>query len=197
MRISYLSARSNTIALREKLVARLNDMNKELNRLLEDLRAYSNERLNEQPDEDSWSVVQVLSHLYLAEKGSFNYIKKKVHYSDGLSQTDLGAKARSMLLKFYLKTPFKFKAPEVVNTTGQEETNYWELARRYDNLRKELLVFMENDVPDGVLNKQLYKHPIAGRTDLKGMLGFFDQHFRRHRKQIYRTLKKIDAVKVN
>ncbi|HKK88539.1 MAG TPA: DinB family protein [Saprospiraceae bacterium] len=183
--------------MREKLVNRLQQMNKELSLLLQDLRGYSNERLNEQPDEESWSVVQILSHLYLAEKGSFNYIKRKVQYSDGLSQTDLGAKARAMLLKFYLKTPFKFKAPEIVDTAGQEASNYWELARRYDDLRKALLAFLGDDLPEDLLRKQLYKHPIAGRTDLMGMLSFFDQHFQRHKKQIYRTLKSIDAVKVN
>lgn len=171
-------------------------MNEDLSLLLQDLKDYSNERLNENPDENSWSVVQVLSHLYLAEKASFAYIKKKVQYSDGLSQTDLGAKARSLLLKFYLKTPFKFKAPKMVDTAGEEAMNYWELARNYDQLRKDLLVFLEGELPEELLNKQLYKHPVAGRTDLMGMLGFFDQHFQRHKKQIYRTLREIDAYKL-
>jgi hypothetical protein len=44
-------------------------------------------------------------------------------------------------------------------------------------------------LPDHLYDKEIYKHPFAGRLSLMGMVDFFEHHFRRHREQMRRALK--------
>lgn len=181
--------------MKDKIEKKLKRMNKELNALLQDLRGYSNERLNQSPAQGAWSVVQVLSHLFISESKSLSYIQKKSQYAEGLMKNNLGSKARSLLLRFYLQSPLKYKAPPMVDTQGREEQDFWELAKGYTKMREELESFLEN-LPEEQFKQQIYRHPIAGRVSISAMLDFFYDHFKRHRKQIYRTLRNIDAVKI-
>jgi hypothetical protein len=49
------------------------------------------------------------------------------------------------------------------------------------------------DLPEHIFDKELYKHPFAGRVTIRGMVDFFGGHLERHAKQIDRTIAKVTA----
>ncbi len=156
--------------------------------LLEDLKQFSDSKLNKKPQEGAWSVLQVMHHLMLAERLSHQYLEKKLSHNPALEKAGLKSKMRSILLKTYLATPLKRKAPAAVGDNLPEESTFWEVVKQWKQQREELKAFLET-LPDDMMNKELYKHPAAGKMTILDMLKFFDSHFTRHRKQINRNLK--------
>ena len=178
-----------------KIKTQLHKIDQKLGLLLHDLQHYSDAKLNQQPDESSWSVLQVMQHLMIVEGYAHRYLQKKLSYNPDLQKAGLLANFRSALLNFYLASPIRAKAPEIVSgNTLSTDTTFWEVAKQWKQQRKVLGEYLETLPPD-VFEKEVYKHPLTGRLKLSGMLSFFEKHFDRHHKQIYRTLKKVDAVK--
>ncbi|MEL6717876.1 MAG: DinB family protein, partial [Bacteroidota bacterium] len=104
--------------------------------------------------------------------------------------------ARMFFVSSYLKSPMKRKAPEAIAGENLPEyTTFWDVAKKWKSEREELRKSLA-EIPEEIFTKELYKHPFAGRMTLEDMLAFFQAHYNRHKKQIYRTLKKLDAVKI-
>ena len=152
------------------------------------LQPFPDEMLNRPPAPRKWSAVQVMHHLIISEELSLKYLKKKLSFNPTLKKADWKAKARKGVLKFYLGLPLKFKAPKGVNDAALPKfVSLEETMERWAKARKEMRDFLEQ-LPEDHLDKELYKHPFAGKLTLRGMLEFFQSHFRRHREQIIRTL---------
>lgn len=163
--------------------------------LLRDLKDYSDAKLNEQPNPNSWSVLQIMQHLMLVEKAGVAYTTKKLSFNPVLEKAGVMSSVRSRMSNLIAVTPFKIKAPEQVS--GEvllTNLTFWEVAKQWKNSRSELRHFF-NKLPEDCFKAELYKHPLIGKMKLSGMLHFFDKHFDRHHRQIKRTLKKIDAVR--
>ena len=159
------------------------------------LKDYSEPTLNKRPEENKWSVMQVMNHLILAESYGQNYVKKKLSFNPELKNAGAAAFWRTFLLNTYLKFPFKVKAPDAVSGENLPEySNFWETAKKWKNQRQELRTLFEN-IPPEHFKKEIYKHPFAGRLTLMGLLEFYDGHFARHRKQIDKILKKSFKIK--
>ena len=172
-----------------KLDKRLKLLDKKLNQLLEELKYYSEDQLNRKPGEGKWSVIQVMHHMLLAETGSLNYIQKKLSFSPELKKKGILTASRKLALWFFLKTPFKFKAPEGVSGENLPEfAGFWDTAKQWKEQRTKLKSFLAT-LPPELYRKEVYKHPFAGRLDLSGMVDFFDGHFDRHHKQIRKIIK--------
>jgi uncharacterized damage-inducible protein DinB len=155
--------------------------------LLEDLQTRSSPQLAAKPSSDAWSVLEILTHLYTAERLSFEYIKKK---SQGIEHLDNAGIQQSLLvpiLKISQRLPFKFKAPNVVKENTPEAYPLQELINQWDLLRMEIKSHLENTL-DNHVDKLVYKHPIAGRLSLPQALQFFAEHITHHKSQIKRTL---------
>ncbi|MEM8524907.1 MAG: DinB family protein [Bacteroidota bacterium] len=175
---------------------KLDKLDADLRNLLTDLDGYSEQTLNRKPDEKSWSVFQIMTHLILAEGGSIKYIQKKLSFSPELKTAGATAKARSVLVNAYLSSPLKRKAPEAIAGDNLPKyTTFWDVAKKWKNQREELRTYLD-ELPADLFDKELYKHPFAGKMTLGEMLAFFQKHYNRHKKQIYRTLRKLDAVKI-
>ena len=175
--------------MKTQTLAKLEKINGELDDLVEYLKSYSNEQLNHRPAEGVWSVIDVMHHLMRAEKLSHNYVKKKLSYGGSFKKAGLVSSWRLFILNSYLRLPFKFKAPELVSQVHFPDNNdFNELQEEWRAQRKSLLSFLEEQ-PEELFDKEIYKHPIAGRVTLGGMVDFFTAHFQRHRKQIYRTIR--------
>lgn len=174
--------------LRSKLIKKVEELDKEMNDLFEKLGDYSHEALNTKPNEVTWSAIQVLQHLMLAEKMSTAYCVKKLSFKPKLKKANALSVVKSWLVAFALVLPIKFKAPDAVKVEklpGEESLenilNQWVLQR------KELREFVES-IPDEYIDKEVYKHPFGLRLSNVGLLNFFKNHFNRHRKQILRRL---------
>ena len=180
---------SNTTTLHPKLDAKLKVLDKKLNLLLEELKVYSDDQLNRKPGAKEWSVIQVMHHLMLVESGSQRYLEKKLSFNPELKNKTPITAFRKFLCWVSLNSPIKFKAPEGVS--GQNLPDYvgfWEEVKQWKEQRVKFRQFLSS-LPDELMQKEVYKHPFAGRLSLEGMLDFIIYHFDRHHKQIRSIIK--------
>ena len=99
---------------------------------------------------------------------------------------------RATLMNAFNRSPLKRKAPKGVDETNfPKNVSFSQIKEQWLAQRNELKTHLES-LPTDLYNKQVYKHPFAGRLSLAGMLSFFDSHFDRHYRQIKRTLKKVN-----
>ncbi len=156
--------------------------------LLQELAAYDDERLNRKPSDGGWSAIQTMHHLILSEEYSMSYIRKKMGFTTEFEDNNWSARMRSFLLWASLASPIKFKAPAAISTEKLPAYATLEDARqRWEQARQDWESFFEQ-MPPELSNKLVYKHPRAGKITFMQMLWFFETHFKRHRKQIYRSV---------
>ncbi len=176
------------MTMKPSVLVRLDDLDARLEILLAALEPYQDEQLNRRPAPDRWSPLMIMHHLMISETKSLAYLQKKLSFNPKLKRASVGDRLRSLGLTVFLHLPFKFKAPGVVSGSAlPERSTLSETAKQWRKLRRELRSFL-SELPETYWNKSIYRHPRAGRMSLEGMLGFFIDHFERHRKQIERML---------
>jgi len=181
--------------MNKEIKKQLGRLDKDLVQLFEDLQHYSDKTLNLSPSDTAWSVMEIMQHLYLAEKNSLDAVQGELEKETVFASAGFVEKVRSFALKTALSSPFKFKAPYTLNRDAFiSNPTFWEVAKSWKNERIRLKQFF-NEIPEDLLTKSAYKHPVGGLLTLHGMLAFYEGHFKRHHKQIKRTLDTIDAVK--
>ncbi|MEO6167031.1 MAG: DinB family protein [Chitinophagales bacterium] len=175
-----------------KLLRQFNALEASRTKLLTDLRLLRKEVLTFKPAADKWSVNQVLYHLFLAESASAAYASKKMLGGTSIKKTGAAASIRSSLLSLVLRSGYKWKAPAMLGSVP-EDVDFEEVVQRWDDSRGRLKSFIEG-LPDNLLEREIYKHPRAGRLNAGQMVQFFEDHFEHHLAQIKR-LKKGAAAK--
>lgn len=178
-----------------KVDNQLKQLDIELIELLKILKDYSEKTLNKKPGQNKWSVIQVMNHLILVEGYGKSYVEKKLSFNPKLQKAGIGGTWRKFIMSTIVKFPFKIKAPDLV--TGDNlpvESGFWETAKKWKQQREELRTFLEA-IPQDHFNKELYKHPLAGKMSLYGLMDFNVAHFKRHKKQINKILEK--SFKIN
>ncbi len=174
--------------MNQKTAEQLERIDAKLQQLLEKLRSYSDEVLNKKPTPDSWSVLQVMHHLMLAENLSGKYVQKKLSFNPKLEKTNWSTAWRMLVLRSYNYLPIRLKAPANVSSENlPEQSTLSETSEKWLTQRRQLRDYLAT-LPDDIFDKEVYKHPIAGRLSLLGMLTFFEGHFDRHLAQINRIL---------
>jgi len=140
------------------------------------------QELNKVPATEKWSILQIAAHLMSSENKSLIYMKKKVQAGANLPVSNISSAFRAWLLRFFLKSPIRFKAPPVLDVP---EPHYekMELIQQWNNQRKELLAFL-SQLPLKHIQRDLFKHPVAGRMNIIQALRFMTTHARRHYKQM-------------
>ena len=155
--------------------------------LFQQLIPYSAENLNRKRADGGWSAIQVIHHLIQAETGTLAYLQKKTKDISQVPQAGFLHSVRSFLLTLFLKSPIKFKAPpftaELPETASLQES-----AEKWERTRAALLQLCLS-LPEDAFEKELFRHPFAGRMNLMQMLDFFEAHFERHFGQIMRVLR--------
>ncbi|MEM1324550.1 MAG: DinB family protein [Bacteroidota bacterium] len=175
---------------------KLDRLDHSLRELLTELDGYSDATLNRAPKENAWSVFQTMHHLILSERMSLKYIKKKLSFEPKLKKAGIGEKMRSALVNNYLRSPLKRKAPTYISGENlPTDSSFWDVVKTWKTDREALRLYL-SELPDDLFDKEIYKHPFGGRLSLDAMLSFFQQHYERHLKQIRRTLRELDAVKL-
>ncbi|MFM2267247.1 MAG: hypothetical protein RL757_688 [Bacteroidota bacterium] len=152
----------------------------------------SNETLNQSPAPDAWSVMQVLLHLQTAEKFSEAYMRKKMQFANENNKAEKAgfmAAARSLLLKTYMKLPFKARAPKNLEKFASF-TDFATFEKDWAAQRSELYKFL-NSLDPKDLETELFKHQVVGKMSVLQMLDFTHAHVARHANQIVRTLQKV------
>ncbi|HMO41160.1 MAG TPA: DinB family protein [Saprospiraceae bacterium] len=177
--------------MQQKISYQLDRMDNKLQQLLEALRPYSDETLNQRPAAGQWSVLQVMHHLLLTETLSLRYVQKKLSFQPKLKPVNIVTTLRGAALRFYNLLPIKLKAPNNVGDPSlPEQSSLGEVARDWQGLRNDLRDYLQT-LPEDIFRKEVYRHPLSGRQSLGGMIDFFDGHFDRHHKQIRRILRNL------
>ncbi|MEQ8240540.1 MAG: DinB family protein [Cyclobacteriaceae bacterium] len=149
------------------------------------------EFLQQCPDENSWSVIQIIDHMLQVERASLTYLKKKIKAGADVPEASFSSKIRTFLLISFLHSPMKFKAPESLKTPVNDK-ELGEMLHIWNAVRKDLIKFLEV-FPEDLLGKAIFKHPVSGRIKMDQTLQFFRAHQAHHLHQIQRTLKKING----
>jgi len=146
-------------------------------------------KMNKQPDATSWSVVQVMDHLTLAERNSLLYMKKKLSVTNEFQKANFKTSFRLFLLKAALKLPIKWKAPKIV-ADAYNDKNYAEAKIAWSEVRNGIAEFLEK-FPEEHLESELFKHPSAGKFTVIQALSFMQTHLIHHLSQIDRINKAV------
>jgi uncharacterized damage-inducible protein DinB len=164
-------------------------LEKERKQLFGELKQYSDEVINKKPAPEKWSVAEVIAHLITAEEMSLKYLLKKTQDTSREGKEGIKHQFRWLLVKIVFAFDIKFKAPEIV----EPKLGYQSLANleaHWAQVRLQTSELLDR-LSDDELNKTLWKHAIAGKMNLHHMLEFFGIHYRRHKRQIERTLAAV------
>jgi len=173
--------------MRKKLIAKVNIIEDLKNEIINNFNTLSENQLNFKPGENKWNLLQVVEHLTLAETESLNYVNKKILDPSTLLAANLGSKFRFWLLKTTFSLPIKIKnRPTMVTPTNSPD--YKNVLLRWDIVRSALQQLIDEQ-SDKILEKLIYKHPVAGRLTAYQMVYFFEDHIKHHQKQIKRIKK--------
>jgi len=144
-----------------------------------------------QPDQRTWSVGQVAQHLYMSERNSLAYLKKKLSYPDTVPRFHPKSWGGIGLIKLVFAIGYKIKAPESIDMSKMESImDLEELKTKWGELRLELISFLERNEPT-FGRHMAFRHPFAGRMTMHQMLIFINDHFRHHQQQIKRILLQL------
>lgn len=149
------------------------------------LQAFESSQLTRIPADGKWSAIMTMHHLILAEGGSITYCKKKMSFNPELVDATEEQIKMETKLPYLLRSPkYKVEAPQGLSVEFLDNTmTLDEASEKWTAVRKEVRDFIENQ-PDVSFSKALYKHPLAGKMRLIGMLMFFDGHLDSHISQI-------------
>lgn len=171
-----------------KLLEKFEDAERKRNKMLDELKNYSDEILNTKPSPDSWSPIQVIHHLILSEQNTVGYLRKK---SLGLAQarkTGLSAWIRINLTRLLLSMPFlKRQAPPMIAKVP-DSAGFEESRELWQSTRDDLKILLDQ-LPESATERALFRHPFAGMFNLLQMLDFLTAHAMRHDRQIKRALE--------
>lgn len=178
--------------MREKILRKNANYAAKVEALCQELAQYAESALNRRPRPGAWSALQVCRHLIETEALSLAYVRKRMQKPDDLPNAGWKTLRARLILWFYLNTPLKFKAPAVVaDEKLPERSTLSETHALWLQVRNEWREFLEQ-LPEGLLVKATYRHPIVGRLSWSGVIAFFGVHFTRHRRQICRTLRAVN-----
>jgi uncharacterized damage-inducible protein DinB len=146
-----------------------------------------------QPDAQTWSVGQVAQHLYLSERNSLAYLKKKLSYPDTVPSYHPKSWGGVLMIKLVYLFGIKIKAPDSINMwKANEVMTREELKSNWDALRVELISFIEKNEP--AFGRHLaFRHPFAGRMTMHQMLIFMNDHISHHQKQMQKILRRLNS----
>lgn len=161
--------------------------------IMEILHALPQELYIRNPNPGTWSPAQVATHLYMSEKLSLAYLKKKLTYPDSVPKYHPRSWLGIGLIRLVYLTGYKVKAPETIDMWKiQEVLSLEELNEKWTGLRKEMFLFIESKFP-AFGTHLTFRHPFAGRMTFYQMLLFFNAHVHNHQKQLKRILKQLHA----
>lgn len=136
-----------------------------------------------------WSVAQILTHLFTAEKLSIGYMKKKSLGIETLKNSGLKHVLVLGLLKISQRIPFRYKAPRVIVEHTPEAFSVEEIIVHWNKSRIDLKEFLEG-ISKQHTQRLIFKHPIAGMLDAQQAMRFMYEHINHHLPQIKRLLNR-------
>lgn len=136
-----------------------------------------------------WNIIQVFSHLNMSEKASVLYMKKKMRAGEHMPKFSFRGKIGFFFTKRLLQSSLKWNAPKVI-ASPNGDFSLEEIKEQWNQTRSEMKNYI-HEYPHEFINRAVYKHPFAGRLDLRCAVGSFVYHQRHHVHQVRRIRKMI------
>ena len=133
------------------------------------------------PSSSSWSAVQVVHHVMLAERESLRFIQG----GREPGARSLKHAALSALVRVMLASGLRLKAP-LESIKPKEELSLKEVSKQWTRVRQDLQIYLDR-IPEDGLERLVFRHPIAGPFNIVQTLGFFSAHLRHHERQLHRV----------
>ena len=176
-----------TNVLNTKLQRHFDQLEADRKELLDQLTGVPVEKYHARPDARKWSISQILTHIFVSERLSLAYMKKKSLGIETLENSGPIEAIKLYMLKISQRIPLKYRAPKAVVQNTPEPLALSELKEQWNSLRNDLRDFLET-IEDKNIHKKIYRHPV-GRFNVVQAVIFFREHFRHHLPQINRLLK--------
>lgn len=165
---------------------RLQALSAQTDQLLRQVAAVSPEQRLHKPAPDVWSPLEVLYHVYAAERASLRSVERFVRSGKRALPESFASKMRVVKLLLGNTLPIRLKAPALV-AKMPDVLSLEALQTNWTSLRTELRQFLET-LPPELYGQTIFRHPFVGDITPEGMVYFFQLHMARHTKQIRRRL---------
>ena len=173
--------------MKEKTMQWLQLTETDLGLIWEKLEKFSDEKLNTQPQQGKWSVLQVLAHIFKSERIATVLISKQLTAEKPLHQSKLSSVLKYALLRLTFFLGIKIKAPDAV-ANPEPIQDRKKLMKDFEKVRAQLRVLIDK-FPDSRIEEKVYKHPRLGPLNLSETLRFLYHHQLHHLQQIEKILK--------
>lgn len=152
-------------------------LDQERQKLINFINTISDEQANIKPDQQTWSILEVLEHLYLMEKGIISKIGNALE--TGKVQTEI---ISPKPIERTIDRDFKIDAPETLKPKG----NFKTLNQAKDHLVKsrEAILFLTHNKDEKTLQAYCFTHPVFGEMNLQQWIEFIGLHELRHLEQM-------------
>lgn len=145
------------------------------NEVLEAVDRLTDDKLNKRPDSDSWTIMQVLDHLYLIEQGITKAIASELKNPD--SET-----VGLQLIEKTTDRSNKKVAPHFASPAYEYRTLQQMKDRLY--VSRDQLIRLLDQTDEDELEQKSYPHPSFGPMRLSQWVPFIGLHEKRHLQQI-------------
>ncbi|PEL13068.1 hypothetical protein CN601_06160 [Bacillus sp. AFS017336] len=152
------------------------------NELLESVDHLTDDQLNKRINNEKWSIMQVLEHLYLMESKLVKLMTRTFNEAPSEVIPDKPIHLATNRAK-------KVTAPPHFEPTDQYITMD-EMKEKLKQSRKSLLDFVELTKDHNLEDKGM-PHPIFGQINLKQWIPFIGVHEKRHIEQIRELIEEI------
>lgn len=170
----------------------LEEMDQAKQKFLNMIGDWTAEELHFRPDGTNWNALQVMDHIILSERGTLAYMMKKT--SSGWEDIPVATEENahnSGKLDEALISPSKWKAPSVMpeptdNRELEDVIEFW------NGLRLKFTQFV-TQLPSEFHERQVFRHPYAGRLNLYQTLSFLGKHIDHHCHQVERIMETMSS----
>lgn len=150
-------------------------------KLLTSFQDLSDEQLNRKPSDKSWSIAQVLHHLYTSEKAMA-----------GLVLDALQAKTEKVEEKDLSFVTDRTKKSKAMSEPPNEMMTKENLLQLLEESRFQHLQFVFNETHERILAKKSMKHQDFGEISLKNAVNLIWLHEKRHINQIQEIRQQLN-----
>jgi hypothetical protein len=153
--------------------------------VLQSVNGLSDKQLNEPVEDGTWSIMQVLEHLYLIERSITKSISKQIVNEESLPTEDKP-------IHYAVDRSRKIVAPSFV-TPSEDYITLEDMKSNLAKSRAELIKVV-NDADTTLLEQKSFPHPVFGLVSLKQWIPFIGFHEKRHLLQIEEIKGKLKTT---
>ena len=158
--------------------------------LLQRLDSLTGEKLSFKAGPGKWSIIEVIEHLVIAEKGLLEQLSTNI--PDSTLDPDAKTPEKYRIVIKVMERDIEVDVPhESLEPHGRIALE--DLLNQWNDIRKKLQDLLAELEP-AKKDDPVFRHPYAGPLDIADTLQFFEVHFDNHMRHIDRILRAYGDV---